>query len=142
MTQEFMSDDRNPEDPTGSHYIHGTSPEEQERLSLLNELLNASSLRAMRPGGRIILEDDNHDLLRLWPRLPVIDDLWQAYIETWKVLRNDPFVGRQLTSHLTDAGAEHSAQEIADALVTATDEHCLGSDAELDDRTIVVIKAR
>ena len=41
---------------TQSHYIHGTSPEEQERLSLLNDLLNAASLRAMRlrPGDRVL----------------------------------------------------------------------------------------
>jgi hypothetical protein len=39
-----------------SHYIHGTSPEEQECLSLLNDLLNAASLRAMRlrQGDRVL----------------------------------------------------------------------------------------
>ena len=194
----------------GSQYIHGTSPEEQERLSLLNELLNAASLRAMRlrpgdrvldlgsglgqltramarqvqpdglvigverepeqlaeaqrrarasssatsvefrrgeaetlpleeaewgsfdvaharfvlehlvdpqaavramtravrPGGRIILEDDNHELLRLWPPCPEVDALWQAYIETWASLGNDPYVGRKLTTLLRGAGAD------------------------------------
>jgi precorrin-6B methylase 2 len=30
-----------------SHYIHGSSPEEQHRLSLLNGLLNTSSLREL-----------------------------------------------------------------------------------------------
>ena len=40
----------------GSHYIHGADAEEQERLSLLNGLLNATSLRAMRlaPGDRVL----------------------------------------------------------------------------------------
>ncbi len=192
-----------------SHYIHGTAPEEQERLSLLNDLLNAASLRAMRlrpgdrvldlgsglgqltramsrqvhpdglvvgierneqqlaeaqhraratgsgtpvefrqgeaenlpldedewgsfdvaharfvlehlvdpqaaveamvgavrPGGRVILEDDNHELLRLWPPIDAVDRLWQAYIETWERLGNDPFVGRRLTTLLRQAGA-------------------------------------
>ena len=39
-----------------SRYIHGTSTEEQERLSLLNDLLNAASLRAMRlrPGDWVL----------------------------------------------------------------------------------------
>ena len=201
---------RHLESMTQSHYIHGTSPAEQERLSLLNDLLNAASLRAMRlrpgdrvldlgsglgqltramsrqvhpdglvigierdeeqlteaqrlaraagrgtpvefrlgeaenlplaenewqsfdvaharfvlehladpqkavetmfravrPGGRIILEDDNHELLRLWPPLAQIDDLWQAYIETWRVLGNDPHVGRRLTTLLSTAGAQ------------------------------------
>jgi serine phosphatase RsbU (regulator of sigma subunit)/ubiquinone/menaquinone biosynthesis C-methylase UbiE len=194
----------------GSQYIHGTSPEEQERLSLLNDLLNAASLRAMRlqpgqrvldlgsglgqltramarqvqpdglvvgieraedqlkearrrarqsgssisvefrqgeaetlplthtewgsfdvvharfvlehlsdpqavvramtravrPGGRIILEDDNHELLRLWPPCPEVEALWQAYIDAWKQLGNDPYVGRRLTTLLRRAGAE------------------------------------
>jgi hypothetical protein len=30
-----------------SHYLHGTDPEEQARLSLLNGLLNAGSLREL-----------------------------------------------------------------------------------------------
>ena len=38
--------------------------------------------------------------------VPVVDELWRAYIETWKVLGNDPYVGRRLTSLLRDAGAE------------------------------------
>ena len=42
--------------PQTSEYIHGSEPEEQERLSLLNGLLNASSLRALRlrPGDRVL----------------------------------------------------------------------------------------
>ena len=202
---------RDPKIPeVGSQYIHGTSPAEQERLSLLNELLNAASLRAMRlrpgdrvldlgsglgqltramarqvqpdglvigvereqeqlaearhrarasssatavefrrgeaedlpleeaewgsfdvgharfvlehlanpqtavramtravrPGGRVVLEDDNHELLRLWPPCPEVDALWQAYIETWASLGNDPYVGRKLTTLLRQAGAD------------------------------------
>lgn len=62
--------------------------------------------RAVRPGGRIILEDDNHELLRLWPLCPEVDSLWQAYIETWASLGNDPYVGRRLTTLLSEAGAE------------------------------------
>ena len=31
-----------------SHYIHGTSPEEQARLSLLNDLLNKACLKEMK----------------------------------------------------------------------------------------------
>lgn len=195
---------------SGGHYIHGTSPVEQERLSLLNDLLNASSLRAMRlrpgdrvldmgsglgqltramarqvqpggsvigierdpeqiaearrrvheigesaivelrdggvhavplepeewgsfdvvharfllehvtdpehvvatmvraarPGGRIVLEDDNHELLRLWPAVPRVERLWEAYIATWVEMGNDPFIGRRLVSLLNRAGAQ------------------------------------
>lgn len=195
--------------PADSHYVHGTNPAEQRRLSLLNELLNNASLeeiglrggervldvgsglaqfaramgravgpagavigierdheqieeamrqaraageqslvelrqgealdlpltdgewgsfdvvharfllehvpdplevvrgmvRASRPGGRIVLEDDDHDLLRLSPSAPATDRLWRAYIETYLRHGRDPFVGRNLVSLLHRAGA-------------------------------------
>ena len=195
-------------DETSSHYLHGTQPDEQRRLSLLNDLLNAGSLRemrlqggervldvgsglgqlsramaraagarvigversaeqiaeaerqaaqageaglvefrqgdalrlplrdeewgtfdiahtrfllehlrepapvvqamsrAVRPGGRIILEDDDHDLMRLWPEPPGFTELWQAYQRSYESLGNDPIVGRRLVSLLVEAGAE------------------------------------
>lgn len=193
---------------TSSEYLHGTQPDEQRRLSLLNDLLNAGSLRemrlqggervldvgsglgqlsramargagarvvgversaeqiveaerqaaqageaglvdfrqgdamrlplrdeewgtfdlahtrfllehlreplpvvqamacAVRPGGRIILEDDDHDLMRLWPEPPGFTALWQAYQRSYERLGNDPIVGRRLVSLLVEAGAE------------------------------------
>jgi SAM-dependent methyltransferase len=191
-----------------SHYIHGTTPEEQSRLSLLNDLLNARSVealqlrggekildvgsglgqltramartararvigiersgeqireaqrqaaldreeslvelrqgdalrfplhadewgtfdiahtrfllehvpepieivramvRAVRPTGRIILEDDDHDFLRLWPEPDGFAALWQAYMRSYEYLGNDPIVGRRLVSLLVEAGAQ------------------------------------
>jgi len=65
-----------------------------------------SMVRAAKPGGRIVLEDDDHDLLRLWPEPDGVYDVWRAYIESYKKLGNDPFVGRQLISLLHNAGAE------------------------------------
>jgi SAM-dependent methyltransferase len=192
-----------------SHYLHGTDPEEQSRLSLLNELLNAGSLRelnlrggerildvgsglgqltramaraagpnayvvgversseqlaearrqaviageehlvefrqgdaynfplrddewatfdvahtrfllehvkdplavvrlmvkSVRPGGRVILEDDDHEIMRLWPEPDGFARLWRAYIETYERLGNDANVGRRLVALLHDAGA-------------------------------------
>ncbi|MCI0451815.1 MAG: class I SAM-dependent methyltransferase, partial [Candidatus Latescibacteria bacterium] len=40
----------------GDAYIHGTDPAEQERLSRLNDLLNAQSLSRLRvePGARVL----------------------------------------------------------------------------------------
>jgi SAM-dependent methyltransferase len=195
-------------DETSSQYLHGTRPDEQRRLSLLNDLLNAGSLRemrlkgaerildvgsglgqlsramarvagarvigversaeqiveaerqaaqagesglvefrqgdaaplplrdeewgtfdiahtrfllehlreplpvvqamsrAVRPGGRIILEDDDHDLMRLWPEPPGFKALWQAYQRGYEYLGNDPRIGRRLVSLLVEAGAE------------------------------------
>ncbi len=63
-------------------------------------------VRAVRPGGRIVLEDDDHDLLRLWPEPPGLDTLWRAYVRTYDRLGNDAFVGRRLVSLLHEAGAK------------------------------------
>jgi hypothetical protein len=60
--------------------------------------------RAARPGGRVILEDDDHDVLRLWPEPPGLAAIWQAYIQTYEAIGNDPFVGRKLTALLYDGG--------------------------------------
>ncbi len=62
-------------------------------------------MRAVRPGGRIVLQDDDHDLLRLWPEPPGVLEVWRAYIRTYDRLGNDPFVGRRLVSLLHQAGA-------------------------------------
>ncbi len=190
-----------------SHYIHGTEPHEQRRLSRLNELLNAASLRelglnggervldvgcglaqltramaracgvpvlgidrdpiqiaealrqareageeellelrqgdalrlplaeaewgsfdvahtrfllehvpdpaavvrqmthAVRRGGRVVLEDDAHDTMRLWPEPPGFGPLWNAYLRTYDRLGSDPLVGNRLVSLLWEAGA-------------------------------------
>jgi SAM-dependent methyltransferase len=62
--------------------------------------------RATRPGGRIVLQDDDHDVLRLWPEPAGFAALWQAYIESYRGLGNDPFVGRRLVSLLVEAGVQ------------------------------------
>ncbi len=63
-------------------------------------------VRAVKPGGRIVLEDDDHDLLRLWPEPPGFPALWQAYQRSYEFLGNDPVVGRRLVGLLADAGAQ------------------------------------
>ncbi len=62
-------------------------------------------VRAVKPGGRIILADDDHGVLRLWPEPPGMNDLWNAYIRTYDRIGNDPYVGRRLVSLLHQAGA-------------------------------------
>ena len=65
-----------------------------------------SMVRAARPGGRIVLEDDDHDTLRLWPEAPDFMHLWQAYFETYARQGKEPYVGRHLISLLHEAGAK------------------------------------
>ena len=63
-------------------------------------------VRAVRPGGRIVLEDDDHDLMRLWPEPSGFAELWQAYQRSYEHLGNDPTIGRRLVELLRDAGAQ------------------------------------
>ncbi len=60
--------------------------------------------RAVRKGGRIVLADDDHDVLRLWPEPPGVNEMWRAYMRTYDRNGNDPYVGRRLVSLMHAAG--------------------------------------
>ena len=62
-------------------------------------------VRAVRPGGRVILADDDFDTLRLWPEPPGFTTLWSAHNRTYDRHGNDPHVGRRLVQLLHQAGA-------------------------------------
>ena len=62
--------------------------------------------KAVKPGGRVILSDDDHDVLRLYPEPPGVMEVWRAYIRTYDRLGNDPFIGRRLVSLLHQAGLQ------------------------------------
>jgi ubiquinone/menaquinone biosynthesis C-methylase UbiE len=62
-------------------------------------------VRAARVGGRVVLEDDDHDVIRLWPEPAGFTSLWKAYIRVYESLGDDPYVGRHLVSLLYQAGA-------------------------------------
>lgn len=62
-------------------------------------------VEAARPGGRIVLQDDDHDVLRIFPEPSGFYELWQAYIRSYEKLGNDPYVGRRLVSLLHQSGA-------------------------------------
>jgi len=63
-------------------------------------------VRAVRRGGRVVLADDDHQVLRLWPEPPGFMELRQAYIRAYEHLGCDPFVGRRLVALLREAGAK------------------------------------
>lgn len=66
-----------------------------------------SMVRAVRPdGGRVILQDDNHDTMRLHPEITEFDEVWKAYYKTYEILGNDPLIGHKLVSLLHQAGAK------------------------------------
>ncbi len=61
---------------------------------------------AVRPdGGRIVLLDDDHEVLRLSPECPEIEHAWRRYWESYRDLGTDPLVGRRLAELLVEAGA-------------------------------------
>ncbi|MBZ0269155.1 methyltransferase domain-containing protein [bacterium] len=64
-----------------------------------------SMLRAARPGGRVVLADDDHSVFRIHPEPPGFEELWRATIAAFERLGNDPLIGRRLVTLLVDAGA-------------------------------------
>lgn len=62
-------------------------------------------VRAVRPGGRIILADDDFDTLRLWPEPPGFSTIWNAHNRIYDRHGNHPYVGRRLIQLLHRAGA-------------------------------------
>jgi SAM-dependent methyltransferase len=70
-------------------------------------------VRAVRPGGRIVLADDDHDVLRFHPEPPAAEALFRAYLCTYTARGNDPFVGRRLVELLRAAGAEPARNDWA-----------------------------
>jgi ubiquinone/menaquinone biosynthesis C-methylase UbiE len=62
-------------------------------------------LRVVRLGGRVLLLDDDHEVLKPWPEVPGLDTVWRAYMRTYDRLGNDPIVGRRLVEILHAAGA-------------------------------------
>jgi ubiquinone/menaquinone biosynthesis C-methylase UbiE len=63
-------------------------------------------VRAVKPGRRIILEDDPHDTLRLWPEPAGFSHLWSTYQRTYDRLGADPKIGHRLVALLVQAGAK------------------------------------
>jgi SAM-dependent methyltransferase len=66
-------------------------------------------VEAARPGGRIILQDDDHDVFRIFPEPEGFYRLWKAYMRSYEKFGNDPYVGRRLVSLLHESGARTAA---------------------------------
>ncbi len=68
-------------------------------------------VKAVRPGGRIVLEDDDHDVLRFHPAIPAFETAWSAYMRAYDAVGNDPLIGRKLPALLVEAGAQPRASD-------------------------------
>ena len=68
------------------------------------ELVVEQMVRSVRPGGRVFVCDDDHGDFRPWPEPSGFQPLWQAYVRSYEMLGNDPYVGRRLVSLLREAG--------------------------------------
>lgn len=63
-------------------------------------------VRAVRTGGRVVLEDTEHSMLRLNPVPPAFEVLWEAYVSAYDIpAAGDPLPGRRLAGLLAAAGA-------------------------------------
>jgi len=76
-----------------------------ERLSRPQEFVEYLA-KALRPGGRLVLADNDHDVLRMWPAMPAVDELWRALIRSFVDEGFDPFVGRKLLAMMQVADLE------------------------------------
>jgi SAM-dependent methyltransferase len=70
--------------------------------------------RAVRPGGRVVLVDDDHDTLRLWPAVPAFERLWRVYCGEYERRGMDPWIGRRLSGLAHAAGLEPSEARLLD----------------------------
>jgi len=66
----------------------------------------AAMVRAVKPGGRIILEDDDHEALIVYPEVPEFEAVWSAYARAYETGGRDPRIGRKLVALLAGAGAQ------------------------------------
>ena len=62
--------------------------------------------RAVRPGGRVALVDDDHSLMRFEPDPGGMRELWTDYCRLFERVGKDPWIGAKLVTLLVDAGLD------------------------------------
>lgn len=66
----------------------------------------AEMTRAVRPGGRVVVIDDDYSLLRVHPEIDGLMRVWDAFCGSVARLGLDPWIGRRLPALLHGAGLE------------------------------------
>jgi len=61
---------------------------------------------AVRSRGRVVLLDDDHELMQFWPEPEGLIQAWEAYYRSYVLTGNDPLIGRKLVSLLCQAGLQ------------------------------------
>jgi SAM-dependent methyltransferase len=69
-------------------------------------------VKAVRAGGRVVLEDDDHFSLLLYPEPPGFSTLWTAYMRSYDRLGNDPYIGRRLVTLMYEAGLREIRNDV------------------------------
>ena len=69
-------------------------------------------LKAVRPGGRIVVCDDDHASFMPTPTPFGFPALWDAYIRSYDRLGNDPYIGRHLVELLHAAGLKQIRNQL------------------------------
>ena len=65
-------------------------------------------VKAVKPGGRIVLIDDDHETFRCYPEPSGFETLWNSYCRSYDRVGNDSYIGRRLLQLLYQAGAKPS----------------------------------
>ncbi|NKB76914.1 MAG: methyltransferase domain-containing protein [Gammaproteobacteria bacterium] len=68
-------------------------------MSVISQMVDA-----VRPGGRVVVADDDHGDFRPWPEPDGFHGIWQAYVRSYERKGNDPYIGRRLVFLLHEAG--------------------------------------
>ena len=70
------------------------------------EKVVAQMVRACKPGGRIIISDDDHATFKPTPEPAGFSYLWNAYLRSYDRVGNDPYVGGRLVTLLHEQGVK------------------------------------
>lgn len=63
--------------------------------------------RALKPGGKIIIADDDHETFKPTPEPPGFRIIWEAFLRSFDRLGNDPYIGRKLVALLHEGGCQN-----------------------------------
>ncbi|MFM8347033.1 MAG: methyltransferase domain-containing protein [Bacteroidota bacterium] len=60
--------------------------------------------RALKPGGTLCISDDDHQAMVLFPEPEGFRQLWDAYMDAYVEVGNDPWIGRKLPKLFHEQG--------------------------------------